>query len=83
MSALDDILKNALRARLIPTVADSRKEERIVSVLLATLSVVPLFAEQLLERCEVGWERHLISAAIQRLSLWLPMEAEMADPTVS
>ena len=51
MSALDDILKNALRARLIPTVADSRKEERIVSVLLATLSVVPLFAEQLLERC--------------------------------
>ena len=53
MSALDDILKNALRARLIPTVADSRKEERIVSVLLATLSVVPLFAEQLLERCGV------------------------------
>ena len=29
MSALDDILKNAQRARLIPTVADSRKEERI------------------------------------------------------
>ena len=53
MNALDDILKNALRARLIPTVADSRKEERIVSVLLATLSVVPLFAEQLLERCGV------------------------------
>ena len=34
MSPLDDFLKNALRARLIPTVADSRKEERIVSVLL-------------------------------------------------
>ena len=32
MSPLDDFLKNALRARLIPTVADSRKEERIVSV---------------------------------------------------
>ena len=53
MSPLDDILKDSLRARLIPTVADSRKEERIVSVLLATLSVVPLFAEQLLERCGV------------------------------
>ena len=53
MSPLDDFLKNALRARLIPTVADSRKEERIVSVLLSTLSVVPLFAEQLLERCGV------------------------------
>ena len=53
MNALDDILKNAHRARLIPTVADSRKEERIVSVLLATLSVVPPFAEQFLERCGV------------------------------
>ena len=49
MSALDDILKDAQRARLIPTVADSRKEERIVSVLLATLSVVHPFAEQFLE----------------------------------
>ena len=53
MSALDDILKNAVRARLIPTVADSHKEERIVSFLLPTLSVVPLFAKQLLVRCGV------------------------------
>ena len=53
MSALDDILKDAQRARLIPTVSDSRKEERIVSVLLATLTVVHPFAEQLLERCGV------------------------------
>ncbi len=53
MSALDDILEDAPRARLIPTVADSRKEERIVSVLLATLSVVHPFAEKLLGRCGV------------------------------
>ena len=83
MSALDDILKDAQRARLIPTVADSRKEERIVSVLLATLTVVHPFAEQLLERCGVRLGRHLTSAAIQKLSLWLPMEAEKTDPTVS
>ena len=51
--ALDDILKDAQLARLIPTVADSRKEGRIVSVLLATLSVVHPFAKQLLERCGV------------------------------
>ena len=51
MSALDDILKNAQPARLIPTVADSRKEERLVSILLATLSSVRPFAEQFLERC--------------------------------
>ena len=48
MSALDDILNNAQPARLIPTIADSRKEERIVSILLATLPKVPLFAEKIL-----------------------------------
>ena len=51
--ALDDFLKDAQRARLIPAGADSRKEGRIVSVLLATLSVVHPFAKQLLERCGV------------------------------
>lgn len=51
MKALDDILKNAQAARLIPTVADSRKEERLVSILLATLPSVRPFAEQLLDRC--------------------------------
>ena len=44
MDTLDDILKNAPRARLIPTFAEPRKEQRIVSVLLATLSAVPSFA---------------------------------------
>ena len=53
MSALDDILKDAQPARLIPTVAESRKEGRIVSILLATLSVVPPFAERILEHCGV------------------------------
>ena len=58
MSDIDSILKNPhknphRRARLIPTIADSRKEERLVSVLLATLSVVPPFAKQLLEQCGV------------------------------
>ena len=53
MSALDDILRDAQRARLIPTVAESRKEERIVSILLATLSVVRPFAKQLLGQCGV------------------------------
>ena len=52
MKTLEDILRTAQPARLIPTVADSRKEERIVSILLATLSRVRPFAEQLLERCE-------------------------------
>ena len=40
MSTLKDILKDAHRARLIPSIADSRKEQRTVSILLATLSVV-------------------------------------------
>lgn len=48
MNTLDDILENASRARLIPTVADSKKEERLVSILLATLSATHPFAEQVL-----------------------------------
>ena len=53
MSDLDAILEKAERARLIPTVAESSKEKRIVSILLATLSVVRPLAEQLLGRCGV------------------------------
>ena len=83
MSPLDDILRNALRARLIPTVADSRKEERIVSVLLATLSVCLCLPNNYWSVVGLEWERHLISKAIQRLSLWPPMEVEKTDPTVS
>ena len=52
MSTLGDILKHARSARLIPTVADSSKEERIVSVFLATLSIVRPFAQQVLELCD-------------------------------
>ena len=52
MSTLDDILNDAHRARLIPSIADSRKEQRTVSILLATLSVVRPLAAQLLESCE-------------------------------
>lgn len=48
MGTLDDILKDTSRARLIPTVADSKKEERLVSILLATLSVIRPFSEQVL-----------------------------------
>ena len=51
MRTLDEVLKVAHPARLIPTVADSRKEERLVSILLATLPRVRPFAEQLLDRC--------------------------------
>lgn len=53
MKALEDILREAQRARLIPFGAESRKEERIVSILLATLSVVRPFAKQLLRQFNV------------------------------
>ena len=51
MTTLDDILKNAQTARLIPTVSDSRKEERIASILLATLANIRPFSKDILERC--------------------------------
>ena len=53
MSDIDSILENAHHARLIPTISDSRKEERLVSVLLATLAVVHPLAKQLLGQCGV------------------------------
>ena len=53
MRALDDILTGAQPARLIPVVAPSRKEERIVSILLSTLTVVRPLAKELLDRCGV------------------------------
>ena len=50
MPALDDILSDKQRARLIPSVADSLKEQRLVSILLATLSVVRPFTSEFLQR---------------------------------
>lgn len=52
MTTLENILENATKAKLIPSI-DSKPEVRIVSILLATLSVVRPFAERLLSRCEV------------------------------
>ena len=53
MTSLEEILSNAKRAKLIPILADSRKEERLVSILLSVLGVVRPFAAQLLENCSV------------------------------
>ncbi len=50
MASIDDILSSAQRARLIPSVADSHKEQRLVSILLATLSEVRPLATQVLDR---------------------------------
>ena len=49
MNSLEDVLRSAKHARLIPNIADSRKEERLVSILLAVLSAVRPFAAQLLD----------------------------------
>ena len=43
-----DYLSQGEIARLIPVVADSRKEQRAASALLATLSAVPVFANEIL-----------------------------------
>ena len=62
MNTLDNVLKNASPARLIPAIADSKKEERIVSILLATLSVTRPFAEQVLGcAVRVGKRSRLLS----------------------
>ncbi len=53
MDKLGEILSEDRRARLIPSVADPRREERIVSILLSTLVIVRPFAIRLLGNCAV------------------------------
>ena len=53
MQPIDEILGDERLARLIPIVADSRREERLVSILLATLAEVRPLAKAILERCEI------------------------------
>lgn len=48
MSDLPTMLMFGVEARLIPTVADSHKEERVSSILLAALMVVPCFCRSML-----------------------------------
>jgi hypothetical protein len=45
---LEDIIERSHPARLIPVVADSKKEERATSILLAAFSIVPIFAHNVL-----------------------------------
>lgn len=53
MTSLPDFLEQGEIARLIPVIADSRREQRVASVFLATLSAVPGFAEPLLSNVGV------------------------------
>ena len=50
---LEDLIDTSKPARLIPTTSQTRKEERLVSVLLGTLRIVRPLAEVLLGRCGV------------------------------
>jgi len=47
-SQLEGIIALSHQARLIPVVADSKKEERATSILLAAFSIVPTFAHEIL-----------------------------------
>jgi hypothetical protein len=48
MTTMPQYLDSGEIARLIPVIADSRREQRVASVFLATLSAVPDFAQPLL-----------------------------------
>lgn len=47
-TTLEDILKTATKAALIPTLPESKKEEKATSVLLAAFRIVPLFAKEIM-----------------------------------
>ena len=48
MKSTIDFIKQGAKARLIPVVADSKREERATSVLLATFMIIPDYAEAVL-----------------------------------
>ena len=48
MAVISDLVECGEVARLIPVIADSRREQRVASVFLATLSAVPDFAQTML-----------------------------------
>ncbi|MCG8054657.1 MAG: hypothetical protein JAY94_03140 [Candidatus Thiodiazotropha endolucinida] len=50
---ITDSLQSGSKARLIPVVADSKKEERATSVLLSTFMLVPQFANNVLSEAGV------------------------------
>ncbi len=54
MKSLDQILSNAQPARLIPTLRESQKEQKLVSILLAVLGSVRPFAADFLRFCKVN-----------------------------
>ena len=47
-SDVSSFIKFGSKARLVPVVADSKKEERATSVLLSTFMIVPQYAESIL-----------------------------------
>ncbi len=57
MNRILDRLMSGVPARLIPNVADSKREERATSVLLSIMSVVPDFAKALLGQVGVSISR--------------------------
>lgn len=53
-SSVVSLLHSGQRARLIPTVKDSKKEEKATSALLATFRIVPSFAQTVLSNVGVS-----------------------------
>lgn len=69
MSSLDDVLNKANSARLIPNVARSSQEMRLVSILLAVLGSVRPFTANLLESCGVRVGKMSIVDSFTEVSL--------------
>lgn len=53
MTSSAEFLESGEIARLIPVIADSRREQRVASVFLATVSAVPDFAHRLLQSIRI------------------------------
>ena len=76
MASLPEFLESGDVARLIPVIADSRREQRVVSVFLATLSAVPEFAQPLLSSVGVRLGKRSLIDTYTEVVLTVPKDTK-------
>lgn len=80
MNSLDEVLNKANHARLIPNVARTSQEMRLVSILLAVLGSVRPFTAHLLESCGVRVGKKSIVDSYTEVSLPNPDSKQTDRP---
>ena len=69
MRSLPDFVISGEVARLIPVIADSRREQRVNSVFLATIAAIPDFVQPLLNTVGLQLGKHSVGMTAKNLKV--------------